>query len=134
MSVESAPLVFDFHSTYTFLHEGAAVTPLEITPDFWANIQNRTDLHNGRMISVFQQSVGAWPHWEMHPAGEEVIYLLSGALTLTLEYPDGERRSVEMQPRNGIIIPRGTWHWAEVHEAGDLLVITYGAGTQTRPV
>ncbi len=40
-------------------------------------------------------------HWEMHPAGEELIYLASGRIDLVLETDEGER-TVEMRPGPGV--------------------------------
>jgi hypothetical protein len=31
-----------------------------------------------------------WPHWEMHPKGEELIFLLSGSVELIVEDEGGE--------------------------------------------
>ena len=49
----------------------------------------------------------------MHPAGEEVVYLLSGAIDLVLDGADGER-IVPLRDGEAYIVPRGTWHRAVV--------------------
>jgi oxalate decarboxylase/phosphoglucose isomerase-like protein (cupin superfamily) len=68
----------------------------------------------------------------MHPAGDEVVCLLSGAIDVVLEEQHGER-VVGLEPGSTCIVPRGVWHRAIVHEPGDTLHITRGEGTQHRP-
>ena len=69
----------------------------------------------------------------MHPAGDELVYLLSGAMELVLDAPGGEQ-VVALGERQAIIIPPGVWHRARILRAGDALFVTRGAGTQHRPV
>ena len=78
-----------------------------------------------------------WKTWEMHPHGEEVVYMLSGAMDLTLEKDggdDGERRTVELRGKGLVVVPRGTWHTARVLEKSSVLVMTLGKETQIRAV
>jgi mannose-6-phosphate isomerase-like protein (cupin superfamily) len=72
-----------------------------------------------------------WKTWEMHPNGEEIVYLLSGAMDLILE-KDGERETFELRSKGLIVVPRGTWHTAKVFAPSDVLVITRGKETQIR--
>lgn len=74
-----------------------------------------------------------WPHWERHPAGDEFVYLLSGAATLLLELPTGVQR-VPLQGRAAVLVPQGLWHTAEVAAPSRMLFITRGQGTEHRPV
>lgn len=39
---------------------------------------------------------GTWPHWEMHPQGEEIVLLLSGRFDFELDL-DGERTTLELR-------------------------------------
>jgi oxalate decarboxylase/phosphoglucose isomerase-like protein (cupin superfamily) len=68
----------------------------------------------------------------MHPAGDEVVCLLTGAVDVVLDEPDGER-VVELRAGQTCIVPRGVWHRAIVQEPGDTLHITRGEGTEHRP-
>ena len=118
--------------TYLHLHDGPDVTAVPVGDDFWATISSRQDLQDGRLLSVHRMAQ-SWPHWEMHPAGEEIVYLLSGAIDLVLEGADGEH-AVPLGAGEAFIVPRGTWHRAVVHEPGQIMFITRGAGTRHRPV
>ena len=61
---------------------------------------------------------GSWKHWEMHPAGDEVVVLLSGAMDFTLEiHGTGGSSSVkhhivELRGRGTLVVPQGVWHTA----------------------
>ena len=122
----------DLAETYLHVQDGPAVVPLDGGPAFWATIEQRTDVHDGRLVCVCRQTE-TWPTWEIHPAGDEVVCLLSGAVDFVLEEPGGER-IVPLRNRDACVVPRGTWHRAIVHEPGDVLFITRGAGTTHRPV
>jgi len=130
----SSPSTFDLINTYIHLQDGADAVPVAVGEDFWATIGTRTDLHSGRLVTLFRiQSTDEWVHWEMHPAGDEVVCLLSGAIDLILQEGEHER-ILELRSRAAGIISRGVWHRAIVHAPSDVLFITRGAGTQLRPV
>ena len=106
--------------------------PVEVDADFWAQIGERTHLHEGRLVTL-THSTSDWPVWEMHPAGDEIVYLLTGAVDLVLEEDQGQR-TVRLRGRACCIVPKGVWHRAIVHEPSDVLHITRGKDTQHRPV
>lgn len=122
---------FDLGSTYVQLRDGPQAGAVPVGPDFWQTIDQRSDLDDGRLVMVSRMAAD-WPHWEMHPAGDEIVYLLSGAMDLVLDEPGGPR-TVALRPGQAVIVPRGIWHRGTVHQPGDALFITRGAGTQHRP-
>lgn len=122
----------DLSTTYVHLTDGPEARPVPVGPDFWTTIADRADLAGGRLVLVFHNAAD-WPSAERHPAGEEIVYLLSGALALVLELPQGER-VVPLRPGRAVIVPRGVWHRAIVHTPGDTLHITRGDGTEHRPI
>ena len=126
------PQIFDLDATYVHLKDGLAAVPLTVDDSFWAGIADRADLAEGRLV-MLNHAARDWTTWERHPAGDELVYLLGGAVDLILEQADGEL-VVELRGRSACIVPRGIWHRAIVHAPGDLLHITPGAGTEHRPV
>jgi mannose-6-phosphate isomerase-like protein (cupin superfamily) len=122
---------FDLSHTYIQLRDGPDAIPVPVGNDFWERIAERTELQEGRLVMVGSQSED-WNHWEMHPAGEEVLYLLSGALDLVLQHGNDNPRTVELRSGTAFIVPRGTWHRGIVRSPYAMLSITYGAGTQHR--
>jgi mannose-6-phosphate isomerase-like protein (cupin superfamily) len=128
-----------FNLTDVFIHLGlgATATPLpEFTwsPDYLAGYQERfaADGAEGRLVCVLAQDA-TWDSWERHPAGEEVVVLLSGRVDLVQEI-DGTEHVVELQPGQAVINPAGVWHTARVHEPGVALFITPGRGTEAKPL
>ena len=70
----------------------------------------------------------------MHPAGDEIVCLLSGRATLALDR-DGREEIVHLaRPGAFAIVPKGTWHTARIAVPTQMLFVTPGAGTQNRPV
>jgi mannose-6-phosphate isomerase-like protein (cupin superfamily) len=129
--MDEAPLPFEIDRTCVQLVGDLGARAVPMGPDFWATIGERRELHDGRLLLVSLQTAD-WDHWERHPSGDEVLYLLSGALDIVLE-EGGAQRVLEMRPRTGIIVPRGLWHTGRVRTPGELLSVTPGAGSEHRP-
>jgi uncharacterized cupin superfamily protein len=109
------------------------MTALAVTPSFWAHgPSDSAQLARGRVLAVFDYTA-TWPYWERHPSGDEVVYLLSGAVELLLD--DGlERRTLPLGVGQAAIVRAGTWHRAVVHAPSRLLFVTpTPAQTQQRP-
>jgi mannose-6-phosphate isomerase-like protein (cupin superfamily) len=122
---------FDLAGTYVQLEDGPVAFRVEVDDEFWERIDSRTELQGGRLVGIFHNDAD-WPVWEMHPAGDEVVCLLSGAVDVVLEN-DGAEAVVSLRAGSTCIVPRGVWHTANVHTPGDTLHITRGEGTQHRP-
>ncbi|SFD80062.1 cupin [Massilia yuzhufengensis] len=73
-----------------------------------------------------------WPNWEMHPEGDEFVYLLSGALDLLLER-GGQVETIALDGSGAVLVPRGVWHTAKLRAPSRMLHVTRGAGTLHRP-
>jgi mannose-6-phosphate isomerase-like protein (cupin superfamily) len=118
-------------STYVHLGPDGASVPLAVTESFWADLgSGRFDhLGAGRLVSQFACK-DSWASWEMHPDGEELVVLVSGSVDLILS-SDGTETSVSLRsPGAFAIVPRGTWHTANVHEPSTMLFVTPGEGTE----
>lgn len=74
------------------------------------------------------------PHGgEMHPDGDEVLYLITGHVDLVLE-EGGSERALEIRPGQGVVVPKGVWHRVLLREPSQLLHVTPGPGGECRPV
>ncbi len=74
------------------------------------------------------------PHGgEMHPDGDELLYLLSGAISVVLELPDSTQ-TLEVAPGQAVIVPKGVWHRVLIHEPSQLVHLTPGPGGEHRPL
>ncbi len=129
---DASPSPFDLVGTYVHLEDGGGAAPVVCDADFWPDLMAGRRRYDGRLVMASRMT-GSTAHWEMHPQGEELLYLLSGAVDVILEQAAGERR-VALTNRTGCLVPRGTWHRIEVREPGELLFITAGEGTQHRPL
>lgn len=87
---------------------------------------------DGRLVSchTFHEP---WDTWEMHPAGDEMVFCVSGEITLHQEMPSGETSEIVLRTGDYAINPPGVWHTADVSEAATALFITVGEGTTHRP-
>jgi len=130
-SKEAVRPAFDLATTYVQLDDGPRALAVEVDDEFWQTIDRRSELQGGRLVGTFHNAQD-WDIWEMHPAGDEVVCLLSGAIDVVLDEPDGER-VVALEAGRTCIVPCGVWHRAIVREPGDTLHITRGDGTQHRP-
>jgi quercetin dioxygenase-like cupin family protein len=54
-----------------------------------------------------------WKTREKHPHGEEIVYLLSGAMDLIPE-TGGARQTIELRSKGLVVVPRDTRHTAKV--------------------
>jgi hypothetical protein len=124
---------FDLERTYVHLSDGPAAKRVEVTPDFWQTIDSNAELRGGRLVTA-SRFAADWPHWEMHPAGEELVVLTSGSVDLVLEDSAGAHTTLPLRERGAVLIPRGTWHWARVHAPSEMWFVTYGEGTRHRAV
>jgi mannose-6-phosphate isomerase-like protein (cupin superfamily) len=124
---------FDLMSTYAQLREDGTALVIEGGNAFWSSLASRPELHGGRLLGATAQTKD-WPHWEMHPAGDEILILMSGAFGLQVEHADGRVETIEMRAGSTCVVPKGLWHRGMAREPGELVFITPGAGTQHRPV
>ena len=123
----------DFTENYVSLDKDGEIETFEGGDKFWSLAAEKLDaIGENWLITEFFFDED-WKTWEMHPNGEEIVYLLSGAMDLILE-KDGVSQTVELRSKGLIIIPRNTWHTAKVFEPGNMLVITLGKETQVKNV
>lgn len=122
---------FDLETTFLGLDGAGGVKKLPVGPDFWATIEDNPDV--GAMMVSMSSGEGDWPHWEMHPKGDEVLVLIEGSVRILLER-DGIERVHDMAPGATLIVPAGVWHRAVNQRGLRMLFMTYGEGTQHKPV
>ena len=125
-------MALDPQQTYVHLAPDGVATQMPGGDAFWALPPTELDrLSQGWLVSEFEFTAD-WPTWEMHPNGDEFVYLLSGEAELQLEHAEGVR-TVQLQGSGAVVVPRGVWHTAKVRQPCRMLHVTLGEGTQTRP-
>jgi mannose-6-phosphate isomerase-like protein (cupin superfamily) len=74
------------------------------------------------------------PHaGEMHPDGDELLYVVSGVFDVTLDL-DAAPRVTKLRAGDALVVPRGVWHLVTMREPGQLVHITPGPGGEHRPL
>jgi mannose-6-phosphate isomerase-like protein (cupin superfamily) len=119
----------DLSTAYLHLETGPGVEVVPVDDDFWDTLDDRTELHTGRLVMAFPM-VEHWDGWEMHPGGDEIILVTEGAVRI---HTDPGRSPVEVHAPHHVVMPAGTWHTMDVIEPARIVTITWGAGTSHRP-
>ena len=125
----------DIRQTYLHFRDDGRADPIPVSDAFWSDLSagKLPQLNRGRLMTAFTFSA-PWDTWERHPAGEELVMLISGAATVVLE-EGGQERAVELTtPGAYVLVPPNTWHTARTSVPTTMLFLTPGAGTDHRPV
>ena len=73
------------------------------------------------------------PHnGEMHPDGDELLFVIDGSMRVLLEFDDGDQ-IVEVEAGSAIVVPQGTWHRILPGEPAHIINITPGPEGKSRP-
>ena len=99
------------------------------SPDFYEQLGTRYGDFKGHELIALHEFQEDWPSWEVHPNGDEIVVLLSGAATFLLKLNDSKREIGLSEPGDSVIVPRGVWHTARIAKPTSVLFITPGEGT-----
>jgi quercetin dioxygenase-like cupin family protein len=80
----------------------------------------------GMVVSIMEMNVDAPHDGEMHPDGDEVIYVLEGQFRVRLGVDDPTY--LEVAAGHGIVIPKGVWHKIHILAPCRLVTVTPGPG------
>ena len=72
---------FDPVSTYVSLKDGGTADLIEVTETFWEEVMsgNRDDaVGEGTRLMTANHWTENWDTWEVHPARDEIVFLVSG--------------------------------------------------------
>jgi mannose-6-phosphate isomerase-like protein (cupin superfamily) len=128
-------VIRDILGTYLHVRDDGGTDLLPVSDSFWQELAagRLPQLDQGRLMSAFTFSE-PWSTWERHPAGEELVMLLAGAVTVVLE-EDGREREMQLgAPGDYVLVPPNVWHTARTSGPATMLFLTPGAGTEHRPV
>ena len=119
--------------TYVVLRPDQSAAAVDVTPTIWEDLDSRFAQFAGHLLVARFDFAADWPSWEMHPAGDEVVVLLSGRAELVLDRSGQQQVTTLEQPGSFVIVPKGTWHTARTSCPTSMLFVTPGAGTENRP-
>ena len=122
----------DLISTFVVLQPDQSAAAVPVTPTIWQDLDRDFESFKGRVLVSCFGFDADWDTWEMHPAGDEIVCLLSGRASFEFE---GRGQVAELSiPGSCLIVPKGTWHTAHTSVATKMLFITPGEGTQNKAI
>ncbi len=87
---------------------------------------------DGLTIGIAEMSENSPHGGEMHPDGDEVLYLIAGHVNVVFE--DDAFDDVDMQPGDGLVVPKGVWHRVDILSPSKIMYATPGPGGEYRPL
>ena len=116
-------------SNFVILNDRFKADTVEVTQDLYERLDEEyKDLAGHLLISSYAFDED-WPTWEVHPAGDEFVILVSGDADLVLAGEDGDDTIRLTEPGTFAIVPRDTWHTARFRSHSVMMFITPGEGT-----
>lgn len=132
MTTQAGP--FDIGTTRLVISRDSEATPVAVTDTFFEDLDTQFEGFAGYVLISRFEFDADWPTWEIHPHGDEVVYLLEGDSDFVLETDEGEKTVRVSKPGEYVVVPRGTWHTARPRKPTSLLFVTPGEGTRNRDV
>jgi len=125
---------FHLPSTFLVLRPDQSATPVDVTPSLYEHLDRDFAGFRGHwLVSCFSFDCD-WPTWEIHPAGDEFVYLLSGEATMIVRRDGAEDRVHLREPGSYVIVPKNCRHTAKTTVPTVMLFVTPGEGTENKPV
>ena len=104
-------------------------TNKSVNDNFYAELDADFGSFRGHVLIQTFTFADPWPTWEMHPEGDEFVYLIAGDTDFLL-WQDGDERTVRVsEPGTYVVVPKGAWHTARPREETTMLFVTPGEGT-----
>ncbi len=119
------PTRFDAHSETIGMSRDLEATVVPAQPDPPISV-------DGLTIGIATMSENSPHDGEMHPDGDEVLYLVSGHVRVVFEEPSFD--DVDMRPGDGLVVPQGAWHRVDILEPSRIMYATPGPGGDYRPL
>ncbi|MBT8422041.1 MAG: cupin [Gammaproteobacteria bacterium] len=120
----------DLSKVFAVLQPDMAVAQKTVRPELYDALDAHYNGFKNHALVACHDFSEDWGTWEMHPAGDEIVVLLSGSATMVL-WRDGAKESVQLDSSGAyVVIPRGIWHTAQVTGPTKMLFITPGQSTE----
>ena len=124
----------DLSTTFLHLGSGGSLEPIELTPSFWR--ESAAEDRYDRLVGVYDFNSPEDLHssmQEVHPAADELLFLVSGAIDVLVQ-DENEERTVALEAGQAAVVPRGVWHRLVMRQPGRILFINSRSGMQSRHV
>jgi mannose-6-phosphate isomerase-like protein (cupin superfamily) len=124
--------IMKIQDTFAVLRPDLSVTTLPVTPTIHAELGARFHGFKSHVLISAYEFTTDWGVWERHPAGDEVVVLLSGRATMVLRVGSTDESTELVEPGSFVVVPRNVWHTARVTLPTRMLFCTPGEGTENR--
>jgi quercetin dioxygenase-like cupin family protein len=122
--------LFNLTTERAILTPGLEAKTKVLSPTFYPELEAEFNGFAGHVLISQHHFAEDWPTWEVHPAGDEFVTLITGDITLVL-WQDQQEHALRLStPSDFVIIPKGVWHTARVQAPTTMLFVTPGEGTK----
>jgi quercetin dioxygenase-like cupin family protein len=122
--------LFNLTTERAIFTRGLDVKTKALSPAFYPELEAEFNGFAGHVLISQHHFAEDWPTWEVHPAGDEFVTLITGDITLVL-WQDQQEHALRLStPSDFVIIPKGVWHTARVQAPTTMLFVTPGEGTK----
>ena len=116
-------------SNFVVLNDEFKADTVEVTPELYERLDDEYKEIAGHLLISSYAFDDDWSTWEVHPAGDEFVILVSGDADLVLARDDGDETIRMTEPGTFVIVPQNTWHTAKIRRHSVMMFITPGEGT-----
>lgn len=120
---------FDLDAIRFVLGPSGQGTTQPVTDDFYERLDESFPSFLGHVLIQRFSFHEPWPSWEVHPEGDEFVYLLEGDTDFVLKLGDLEQTVRVNKVGSFVVVPKGVWHTARPHAPTTMLFVTPGEGT-----
>ncbi len=117
---------------FAVLAPDMSIDTVEVSPTLYESLDEKYNNFRSHALIAMHAFEQDWGMWERHPAGDEVVVLLSGAADMRLRRAGGDEVVTLREPGAFVVVPRGVWHTAEIAEPTRMLFITPGEDTENQ--
>ena len=119
-------------TNFVVLDDTLGADVIDVAPDLYERLDRDYGNFAGHVLVASHAFDEDWPTWEIHPAGDEMVILVSGDVDLVLAAEDGDDVIRMTEAGTFAIVPRNTWHTARIRRHSVMMFITPGEGTENR--
>ena len=127
MGIDAGP--HDLEEVRYILGPDGSGTNKAVTPEFYQELDAQFDNFAGHVLIQRFSFEEDWPTWEVHPEGDEFVYLIEGDTEFLLRENGSDRVVRVDRPGSYVVVPKGVWHTARPKAPTTMLFVTPGEGT-----
>jgi len=116
-------------SNFVVLNDKFQASTIDVGQDIYRRLDEEYKEFAGHLLISSYAFDDDWPTWEVHPAGDEFVILVSGDADLVLARANGDETIRMTEPGTFVLVPKDTWHTARIRRHTVMMFITPGEGT-----